>query len=1138
LAGAKAVGDHQAVLDWMSDTDFELRRALEPVSLVVETNFDAEEVRLAQKQYGRAARLMLLDDYRPADVIRKYPALTLAILVGHAALAYDHGRYWDEFWEALGMGRDDNFENALRRHFAPLLEKFNLARYADLERDNRYVMMFALHAGMPVNCLGDLLRMVDSHLVRGHDPRGAALVEWLEEPGKQHRRDPLDVPVRNFIRYGGPFALDILDRIFEFVESAADDPELLRDDLDTSTTGLPTVLLNELVDQVRAAPLTWKGKRRNPTASHRRPALVYSPDDDQVYVTVPYPASHPDVPWRLSFDGHVREVFADRVWGASESVQPPTPVLVPFPVREIVLLHNASGASYSLQVVDKSDPLLTFDVNGNSVSRRTMLGEQGWALYPSDSEVVDAASLETIDTDPDGGGMPGGWTGWRSALLDLPVDAIQLRRGQELIGVTRTVRRGTSAKFHLGERIDGCETLDGRAVHSTRPWIMLPPSTSHNGVPWRIRTRRAGEDNWLVDDEWSAEDVETCVDPFDEADESQLGLFEIVVTGPLGADIRTVMFLAEAVDVTFDPAFRRPSAGGLSTCTVALESSGSLTLSDEWIEFGAGDADRVIEVADGNARHSLVLRPPKIEMRCALRGSTARWTTSAEICAPSDLTHDLRIAVRLPRDLNVDFAFVTGAGEVAHVEQPRRTAQRVYDVAAQRFADTARRASTGHLVARVFGGAEFVNVAVLSIQPPRLCAGMRLDNGAIVLSSPVDDANLALHVWRATAPWLPPDCVPVENGSAFLPSHLVEVGDLICQAFLDDPWISVGPPSRPAASAVRLPQPGWATGHSRELNDLSRYLAGGGPPPESVGAIPEIWNALAVVEQSPPISSAAPTTSALIKALTREPRTALEGLGSCAIPAAQKMAHLVQTGLVNQDYTAGHTLNELHPDPWFGCVIEIADLRALFRRRLVVPDERTETIGYLKDKGGPFLLDLLRSGASAGLMTDCFDRTTLTLDSWPAERVDELRTHLRLVPESLLDPDMRRAANFDAFAQRSEWLTSGWSARFSRQCELAVNAIRRVCPNAAAAIAARNNVLRGVDTDAYPWILMCVQSLTLAVLARLEARDLIIGHVLDSSLLLAWSRLAESCPSLVATDILIAEALVTHSAYGDLVGGT
>jgi hypothetical protein len=54
----------------------------------------------------------------------------------------------------------------------------------------------------------------------------------------------------------------------------------------------------------------------------------------------------------------------------------------------------------------------------------------------------------------------------------------------------------------------------------------------------------------------------------------------------------------------------------------------------------------------------------------------------------------------------------------------------------------------------------------------------------------------------------------------------------------------------------------------------------------------------------------------------------------------------------------------------------------------------------------------------------------------------------------------------------------------------------------------------------------------------LVARDLIIGHVLDSSLLLAWSRLAESCPSLVATDILIAEALVTHSAYGDLVGGT
>jgi hypothetical protein len=1132
-------GDVQSVLDWMGDRDFQLRQALEPVSLVVETNFDAEDIQVAKQHYGLTATHMLRRGHRHSDVITKYPALTLMILVGHAAVAYDQGRYWEEFWESLDMERDSNFENALRHHLAPLLQKFQLARFPDLERENRYVMMLALHAGIPVNCLDDLLRMVDAHLVRGNDARGAALVEWLEEPGKQHRSDPLDVPVRNFIRYGGPFGLDILDRIFDFVESVADDPQLLSEDLDTSTTGLPSVLLNELVQRVRAAPLAWKGKRRSPTVSHSRPTLCYAPDDDQVYVKVPYPTSHPDVPWRVSFDGHVREVFAERVWGAGEAVQPPTLVPVPLPAREVVLIHLASGASYSRQIVDKNDPLLTFDADGNFLSRRNTLGEQVWAIYPSDAEVVDATSLEAIDAlaDADAGGMPGGWRGWRSKFLDLSSDSIQLRRGQDLLGGTRSVRRGTAARFQLGERMEGCETLDGRAVYHGRPWIVLPPSRSRNAVAWRIRTRRFGEDAWLVDAEWLAEDVETSVDPFDDAEESQLGLFEIAVTGPLGADIRTVVFLAEGVYATFEPAFRLPAARGLSSCIVALESTGSLSLADEWIEFGTADSDRVIELSEGNNHQSLVLRPPRIEMRCTRAGLTARWSTSAEICSPSDLTHDLKIAVRLPPDLSVDFAFVTGAGDVSHVEQPRRTAQRVFDVAAQRFADTARRALTGHLMARVFGGEKPVSVAVLSIQPPRLCTGMRLDGGAVVLSSPVDDANLALHIWRATAPWQPPDYVPVDNGSGVLPGHLIGTGELICQAFIDDPWISVEPPTRPAGSAARLSQPGWTTGHSKELNDLSRYLAGQGPPPASVGEMPEVWNALAVLQQASPRPEDRNATSALVKALTQDPRKALEGLGSSAMPTAHKMAHLIQTELVNQDFATASTANDLHPDPWFGCIIEMADLKSLYRRRILVPDERAETLGYLGDKGGQFLLELLRSGVGAGLSTDCFDHTTPALASWPADRVDDLRTHLRLVPGSLLDPDMRRAANFDAFARRSDWLANrGWSVDFARKCDLAVNQIRRACPNAASAIAARKSALRGVDTDTHPWMLMCVQSLTLAFLARVEARGTTSGQHLDSGLLFAWSELAAVSPSLVATDILIAEAIVVHSSHGDLVG--
>ena len=57
-----------------------------------------------------------------------------------------------------------------------------------------------------------------------------------------------------------------------------------------------------------------------------------------------------------------------------------------------------------------------------------------------------------------------------------------------------------------------------------------------------------------------------------------------------------------------------------------------------------------------------------------------------------------------------------------------------------------------------------------------------------------------------------------------------------------------------------------------------------------------------------------------------------------------------------------------------------------------------------------------------------------------------------------------------------------------------------------------------------------------SVLARLEAHGRIAGQYLNSGLLATWARLAELAPRLVATDLLIAEALVIYYCHGDLIG--
>ena len=101
--------------DWMSDADFAWRQRLQPVNLVIETDFSADEVREAQSKYGTAVRHLLNQGAQHSKIIKRYPALTLLILVGHACLAYDHGAYWESFWDELDMARDADFENEFRR---------------------------------------------------------------------------------------------------------------------------------------------------------------------------------------------------------------------------------------------------------------------------------------------------------------------------------------------------------------------------------------------------------------------------------------------------------------------------------------------------------------------------------------------------------------------------------------------------------------------------------------------------------------------------------------------------------------------------------------------------------------------------------------------------------------------------------------------------------------------------------------------------------------------------------------------------------------------------------------------------------------------------------------------------------------
>ncbi|WP_304106598.1 hypothetical protein [Mycolicibacterium bacteremicum] len=1125
------LSDDRTLSEWISDEEHRWRSLLQPVSLVIETDFSEDDVRQTQRKFGSAIRQLAKQDVPHRKIIKRYPALTLLTLVGHAALAYDHGAYWESYWDEMGLVRDADFENDIRRSIVDILDKFSLARFPDIERESnrKYVMMLALHAGIPIHSLRDLLVVINDHITQGRPATGAAVMEWLREPGKEHRTLTLDVPVRNFLVNGAEFAADILDRIIEFIQEATVDPAIFDRDLNSGTTGLPSVLLDELIQQLKDAPLQIP-RRRNSAGTVARPSVVYLVDDDEIVLELPTPAEGTDSPWRVSLDGEVREVHAGRTWGGGNHTATAR-AAVPGPIREAIVSHPATTSS-SLPLVVQADPLLIFDDKGRHIARRDGLKDSVWAVFPEDHQLVDAYTGRQVEYQDSG--SPAGWLRWRSVFVELDdVGALQLQRDEVAVGTQRLVRKDARPRFILGEPTAGVVTLQGHTVYGERPWVMLPAAHTSPPAEWKVQVRRVGDTDWLVSGTWLGDDEETCVDPFNDAEDAQLGHFEILVTGPMGSDARCVVFLLEGISARFEPAIRTPVAGGLSTCTATIEVEGDSEQSNDPIPFGINTIDKQLDVHNETGAVSVLIRPPHVQIRSGETGIPIAWRMTPDAIDPEDFAQDRFVAIRAPGVDRVDLHYLSDLGDLIQTDaSPKRRQGDVFESRTQQFADTARRHPNGCLVATLRTDAGSVDVTVLLARPRLLASGANLVDNTLVFSDVAAVDGLSVHVWKMTAPWRAPESFPVMDGRATLPEHFVDAGELRCQLFIDDPWVAVEAPAVPAASAFRVEQPGWSKDGTAEQVLLARHIATGKSALHEVGVRPEVWTALATLHADDKRDRFA----ALIEVLTADPRTALECLGDSTISASDKMAMLIRSELVNHNFTAEVTSNELHPHPWFGCMVELADLPSLYNRRREVPAERAETLAYLRDRGGEPLTELLRTGKTARFHDTCFDSTVLELGFVPGNRIEAKLNEIQQVPRAQLDHANLRAGVYEGLCRRNQWGASGWSSNFEQQLSMVLTPVKRASRLAHETITIRLDRLRGIDTAEHPWMLMSAQSLTLAFLARLEAYGRIEGRYLNSGLLRNWAQMAQLCPTLVANDLLIAEAAVLYDRRGDLIG--
>ena len=395
----------------------EWRPLLRAVSLVAEIDVPDDQVREALRALGRVYADTDFDEARWL-LTRRYPACLVVALAGMGAIGYEHGNFWTAVWDHADLAASQADQTLWGKAFRLAVDRFDLARFPGLPQV--YVGEILMHAGVPDYCLADLLNLLLRRQTRDPDLTAGDVLAWATAPGRESRLFEVDKPVQRFIRHGGDYAEDFLDRCLELLK------RLQQPAFDADGLQLPVRVV------AKAQELAGQGLLELPVARRRmggrRPAgehphLELEPYGRGLVVWLPPVGDAPDgsVVWQLRADGEPRSVASRSPWPGALETAPATMAPISRPVREVAVELVGSGREFDISVVDPRDPLLVFTEDGRRVPASANLApEPVWLLYPAEVdgypvELTVAGSSKELNALP----APYGWTGWTLRRADL-----------------------------------------------------------------------------------------------------------------------------------------------------------------------------------------------------------------------------------------------------------------------------------------------------------------------------------------------------------------------------------------------------------------------------------------------------------------------------------------------------------------------------------------------------------------------------------------------------------------------------------------------------------------------------------------------------------------------------------------------
>lgn len=1229
---AEAAQNHPDAHDRVSTAEWELRKRISvvkgegPPTHVFRIGLDADDYDWIALQLGQYLQSVLPDREQWRDGVDHARRMLACALVAAATGTRTDTGFWPEFWRALGLDRDADFESFLRGELDRLLRTSELADFAGHDLGAfRYVSTAMLHAGFPSANLIPLTEFIDELI----DERGSIDGEstFGVEIAEHFRSDP-DSPagLRNFAAHVEG-AAEIFDRIAEFVDFTRANPDWEDRSAFHGTNGIPALLFDELW-KLRADPPTSGECAVERRSGLARPRLRFDLETASIQLALPVVrADHMtrrpeggdddgDVKWLLDFGGRTRTVEVPR---AVDGSLPALAVSVPEPVDAIHVGNPSLAGEWEVGVVPETAPLILFRTNGDALRNQHSIGATRiFAAAPDGTRfLMQKTTGEWAETDAPALELTG-WPGWCVFELSF-ADARALRaRFPDGRTTIRQIARNAEAHFDVrGIEIDGLFAISGEQVLSASPLLTVP-----GGDDWSVSvdyvTQTPGETGEDVretltradDFEIAADEVDGPVEVFRPIfDDAWVGVYRVSLYRGGLKKLERRFAIAEGLTAAarydgehdhFLMPDRKTRERRLSTMTFQLSNSGDkeLRFPIDNLSVGGDSGSRDVEVGSpADFELKARYRPRSLRFTIDRADGVRRWshtfsTLDLDDIDPNgkltvhfpDVVHDVRLRfLSSPQDNGgatvsaTSVALSKAAGSAnswtcanylvtdALGESPERmvviewhpwTRSEEFDRKHPEARNTARgrrrearadvvRTSSHTRMYRiiqrpVIGGAEIVPTAKgdeLVLTPTRA----RGD-------------ELTVWAWPLAAPYRAAEISPSFDPStgtyrAELPGELSLAGPLLVDARRKAPFIFLDTaPDRPTGNAVVADQDGfWPIADDAESR-IARFLAGDPDFRPGTGDSPTFWRAVDMLghvisrrrQTRGPIDD---VRRIIHREIVSRPRHSMGELGRSTIPRDEQPGLFIGSGLATEPFPGEDTFNAYHPVSWIGVMEEMNDLIQL--RDLASADpgrnrERDDSLAYISESGGEPLIHVLRTGNDAlsraitigDAVLSCYDRGGIAAvrDRFAHDLPGIDGTAPEVSPHGRWAAHMELMSAIPGINELAEPLQSlvDVAKRWSGLLRSVHN--ESVIRN----IAELDDLATTGRRLGRPWLAAPYISYVFATLARFEAHGVIRRVDALHVALPHWQSLANRIPALTTFDILMAEAVALHTAYGDL----